>query len=118
MQEYDGYLRGKVEDVERLVVGLQAGVGEVGNRVEGVGRRTEEVNDRLQELTRAFQDYVLVAARTANVQRAETRIGVVEGRLNSEFGHYKVVRNVATGILQGFDTGIVSDTRCATSASS
>ncbi|GAA4951718.1 hypothetical protein [Actinoplanes utahensis] len=108
-EQHDQHLRDQVAKLERIVLRVEEGVGDVGVRVEGVSRRAEEVNDRLQALTRAFEDYVLVAARTANVQRAETRIGVVEGRLNSEFGHYKVVRNVATGMLQGFDTGIVSD---------
>ncbi len=109
MSETDHALHRKVNDVQRLVVQVEQSVGQVGVQVANVGQRAEEVNDRLQKLTQAFELYVLQAERTANVQRSETRIGVVEGQIEHQFGHYKVVRRVATGMMQGFDLGLVSD---------
>ncbi|GAA0452246.1 hypothetical protein Ade02nite_00160 [Paractinoplanes deccanensis] len=109
MSDTDHGLHRKVERVESLVLRLEQGVGQVGVQVAHVGQRAEEANDRLQKLSQAFEDYVLKAERTANVQRSETRIGVVEGQIEHQFGHYKVVRRVATGMLQGFDLGLVSD---------
>ncbi|XVU23522.1 hypothetical protein ACQPZJ_40705 [Actinoplanes sp. CA-054009] len=109
MSETDTGLHRKVERVESLVLRLEQGVGEVGLEVAKVGARADEANDRLQKLSQDFEAYVLQAERTANVQRSETRIGVVEGQIEHQFGHYKVVRRVATGMLQGFDLGLVSD---------
>ncbi|HTF08364.1 MAG TPA: hypothetical protein VK659_09365 [Asanoa sp.] len=95
--------------MENVVLRLEKGVGQVGMEVVHVKQRTDETNDRLAKLTTAFQAYVEEAARTAHVQRAETRIGVVEAQLEHRYGHFKVVRRVATGMLQGFDLGLVSD---------
>jgi len=109
MSDIDHTLRRKVDEVQGLVIRVEQSVGQVGLQVAHVGQRAEEVNDRLQQLTKAFETYVLQAEKTANVQRSETRIGVVEGQLEHQFGHYKVVRRVAVGMMQGFDLGLVSD---------
>ncbi|MEV4352043.1 hypothetical protein AB0J83_46920 [Actinoplanes sp. NPDC049596] len=109
MSDHDPLVRQKIKEVQEVVLRLEQGVGQVGMQVAQVGQRAEETNDRLQKLSQAFESYVLQAERTANVQRSETRIGVVEGQIEHQFGHYKVVRRVATGMLQGFDLGLVSD---------
>lgn len=109
MADIDYKLRNQVQEVQQLVLRLEQGVGQVGMQVAHVGQRAEEANDRLQTLTQQFNAYVVEAQRTANVQRAETRIGVVEAQIEHRFGHHKVVRRVARGILQGFDLGLVSD---------
>jgi hypothetical protein len=109
MADVDHTLRRKVDEVQGLVLRVEQGLGQVGMQVATVGQQTQETTDRLQRLTRAFEAYVLEAQKTANVQRSETRIGVVEAQLEHRYGHYKVVRNVATGMLQGFDVGLISD---------
>jgi hypothetical protein len=109
MADVDYTLRNKVDEVQRLVVQVEQGLGQVGMQVATVGQQTRETSDRLQQLTQTFQAYVLEAQKTANVQRSETRIGVVEAQLEHRYGHYKVVRRVATGMLQGFDVGLISD---------
>ncbi|MGK5682175.1 hypothetical protein [Actinoplanes sp. URMC 104] len=109
MSEIDYTLRRKVEEVQGLVLRVEQGVGQVGMQVATVGQQAQETSNRLQQLTQEFQKFVLEAQRTAHVQRAETRIGVVEGQLEHRFGHYKKVRHVATGMLQGFDVGLISD---------
>jgi hypothetical protein len=109
MADVDYTLRRKVDEVQGLVVRVEQTVGQVGLQVASVGQQAMDTRNELMQLTQAFQAYVLDAQKTANVQRAETRIGVVEGQLEHRFGHYKVVRRVATGILQGFDVGLISD---------
>jgi hypothetical protein len=111
MSEVDYKLRGQVERMHGLVLQLQQNVGQVGVEVAHVGQRAAETNDRLTQLAQRFEQYVIQAERTANVQRAETRIGVVEAQLEHKYGHYKVVRRVALGILQGFDNGLISQER-------
>jgi hypothetical protein len=108
MSEIDYTLRNKVDHVAGLVVQLDQGLTQVSTQVSRVGQRADETHDRLQKLAIDFETFVMIAQRTANVQRAETRTGVVEAQLENQFGHYKVVRRFATGVLQGFDAGLVS----------
>ena len=109
MADIDTRLHRKVDEMQDLVLRVEQGVGQVGMQVATVGQQAQETSDRLQQLTRTFETYVLEAQKTANVQRSETRIGVVEAQLEHRYGHYKVVRRVATGMLQGFDVGLISD---------
>jgi len=109
MADTDHALHRKVNEVQNLVLRLEAGVGQVGVQVANVGQQAQETRTELQQLIRDFNKHVVEAQKTANVQRAETRIGVVEAQLEHKYGHYKVVRNLATGMLQGFDLGLVSD---------
>jgi hypothetical protein len=109
VSDRDSVLHNKVDRVEGLVLRLEQGVGLVSTQVAGVEQRTEQVDGRLVQLTQAFEAYVAQAERAAHLQRAETRIGVVESQIEHQYGHYKVVRRVATGMLQGFDLGLVSD---------
>jgi len=109
MADIDYTLRRKVDEVQNLVLRLEAGVGQVGMQVATVGQQAHETRSELQQLIRDFNAHVIEAQKTAHVQRAETRIGVVEAQLEHKYGHYKVVRNLATGMLQGFDLGLVSD---------
>ncbi|MFG1607778.1 hypothetical protein [Actinoplanes sp. NPDC049265] len=109
MGDTDHVLRGQVERVENLALRIDQNVGQVEMRVANVGRRTDEAVDRLQRLEQTLLAYMLESQRTANVQLAQTRVGITEARLANEFGHYKVVRRVARGMLEGFDLGLVSD---------
>jgi hypothetical protein len=111
MSEIDYKLRNQVDELQGLVIRLEQGVGQVGVQVAHVGQRTEEANDRLTKLAQRFEQYVVQADRTANVQRSETRIGVVEAQIEHKYGHYNKVRRVARGILEGFDNGLLSEER-------
>lgn len=81
----------------------------VGGQVSAVGAETAMTRTELSQLRTDFERFVLEAGRTANVQRAETKVGALQGQVEHEFGHYKVVRRSAVGILQQFDTGLVSE---------
>lgn len=108
MPEIDQYLRGQVSQLQNLVVQLDQTVGAVHQEVSVVGQRQAETRDELTQLRDEFRAFVRTAELTANIQRAETKIGVLADRLDHEFGHHKVVRNSARGILQAFDAGLVT----------
>lgn len=109
MSDIDHTLRRDVRDLQGMVVQVNQMVGQVSGQVATVGQKAQETDDRLRKLMNDFQSYVLHAQRTANVQRAEIKIGVLEAQVEHQFGHHKVVRRSAVGILQGFDTGLVSE---------
>ncbi|MFD3913597.1 hypothetical protein [Streptomyces sp. NPDC058603] len=109
MSEVDYHLRRQVDRVNSLVVRLGEQVGAVSGQVSAVGQAQQETRTELQQLRADFMTFVRQAELTANVQRAETRVGVIQDKVDHEFGHHKVVRRSAVGMLQAFDTGLVSD---------
>lgn len=88
--------------VQSELASVHTHVGQVRNEV--VTAQTE-----LAELRRNFEEYVLQAERTANIQRAETKLSGLKDDLEREFGHHNVVRRTSVGILQAFDVGNVSN---------
>ena len=110
----DGYI-----DLSPIVNAIE----HVGDNVSLIGNDLEKVSDNIQvidgklsstqeelaDLRRRFEEYVEQAERTANVQRAETKVGTLKADLEREFGHYKVVRRSSVGLLQAFDVGNVSE---------
>ena len=98
----DGYI-----DLSPIVNAIE----HVGDNVSLIGNDLERVSDNIQvidgklsstqeelaDLRRRFEEYVEQAERTANVQRAETKVGTLKADLEREFGHYKVVRRSRSG---------------------
>ena len=109
MADVDGYLRNQVEQVNNLVVQLDNKVGAVAHQVVAVGTAQQETRSELGQLRNDFLAFVGAAQRTSNIQRAETRIGAIQDQVEHEFGHHKVVRRTAVGMLQAFDVGLVSE---------
>ena len=69
----------------------------------------QQTAGELSQLRADFLAFTQQSERRANLQRAETKIGVLQDKLEHEFGHHKVVRRTATGLLQAFDVGLVSE---------
>jgi len=88
--------------VDRQLSEVNANVGIV--RSEVVTTQAE-----LLELRAQFEAFVAYAERTANIQRAETKLSGLKDDLEREFGHHNVVRRTSIGILQAFDVGNVSN---------
>ncbi|PKV87555.1 hypothetical protein [Streptomyces sp. TLI_146] len=109
MADVDYSLHRKVQEVSGLVVRLSEQVGAVGGQVAAVDANQQLTRTELQELRDEFRAFVQQAQLTANVQRAETRVGVIQDQVDHEFGHHKVVRRTAVGMLQAFDVGLVSE---------
>ncbi|GAA3297289.1 hypothetical protein [Streptomyces cinereospinus] len=109
MSEVDYALHQKVQQVSNLVVRLSEQVGSVSGQVSAVEANQQQTRTELQQLRDEFLAFVKTAQLTANVQRAETRIGVIQDQVDHEFGHHKTVRRTAVGMLQAFDLGLVSE---------
>ncbi|MFE6163686.1 hypothetical protein ACFQ7F_32765 [Streptomyces sp. NPDC056486] len=109
MSEVDYTLRRQVQEVSNLVVRLGEQVSSVSGQVATVDHQQQQTRGELQQLRDEFLAFVKQAEFTANVQRAETRIGVIQDQVDHEFGHHKTVRRTAVGILQAFDVGLVSE---------
>ncbi|MFE0516453.1 hypothetical protein ACFW2E_42980, partial [Streptomyces sp. NPDC058964] len=109
MSEVDLALHRKVQEVSNLVIRLSEQVGSVSGQVSAVESGQQQTRTELQQLRDEFLAFVKQAESTANVQRAETRIGVIEDKIDHEFGHHKTVRRTAVGMLQAFDVGLVSE---------
>ncbi|MFJ5926205.1 hypothetical protein ACIQF6_26720 [Kitasatospora sp. NPDC092948] len=109
MTEVDHTLRRQVAQVDRMVARLGEQVGQVSGQVTAVGIAQQQTQTELQQLRNDFLAFARQFELTANVQRAETRIGVIQDRVDHEFGHHKVVRRTAVGMLQAFDLGLVSE---------
>ena len=109
MGDTDYKLHNKVEQVNNLVLHLDKQLGFVGSQVAAVGTAQQETRNELGQLRSEFLHFVRQAELVGNIQRAETKIGSLQDQVEHEFGHYKVVRRTAVGMLQAFDVGLVSE---------
>lgn len=109
MSEIDHELRRQVDQVRSMVINVDQAVAVVSHQVATVSHEQQEARNELAALRTDFQAFVRRHEMIANVQRAETRIGVLNDRIDHEFGHHKVVRRSAVGMLQAFDVGFVSE---------
>lgn len=71
--------------------------------------KQDQLEDELVKLADAFADFVEADLKHKALQLAETRQGNLKQDLQIKFGYYAEVRRMATGIVQGVDTGVISD---------
>lgn len=71
--------------------------------------KQDQLEDELIKLAASFASFVEEDLKHKALQLAETRQGNLKQDLQIKFGFYAEVRRMATGILQGIDTGIISD---------
>jgi hypothetical protein len=71
--------------------------------------KQDQLESELVKLADSFADFVESDIKHKALQLAETRVGNLRQELQIKFGYYAEVRRMATGILQGVDTGVVSD---------
>lgn len=109
MADIDYRLRNDVAVLVRAVSAVDTKVEHVATGVTQVSIAQHETRSDLQQLRADFLAFIRQAERTASIQRAETRVGVIKDEVEHQFGHHRVVRRSATGLLQAFDTGLVSD---------
>ncbi|MFD9116462.1 hypothetical protein [Streptomyces bottropensis] len=105
-----------VRSIDNLERELQRSVRTLGGQIEQVDGEVRDVKavqaqtkDRLEVLYDKFLEFVGRTERIAAAQRAEVRIVRINDELEHGYGHHKVVRRTATGILQAFDTGLVQE---------
>jgi hypothetical protein len=71
--------------------------------------KQDHLENELVKLADSFADFVEADLKHKALQLAETRQGNLKQDLQIRFGYYAEVRRMATGILQGVDTGVISD---------
>lgn len=71
--------------------------------------KQDQLESDLVKLADSFADFVEADLKHKSLQLAETRQGNLKQDLQIKFGYYAEVRRMATGILQGVDTGVISE---------
>jgi uncharacterized membrane protein len=71
--------------------------------------KQDHLESELVKFADFFADFVEADLKHKALQLAETRQGNLKQDLQIKFGYYAEVRRMATGILQGVDTGVLSD---------
>lgn len=88
---------------------LKTDMREVNIELGGLNTKHDHLKNDLLQLALSFSDFVESDIKHKALQLAETRQGNLKQDLQIRFGYYAEVRRMATGVLQGVDTGIVSD---------
>lgn len=109
MAETDYSLHNKVGELQHMVAQLDRSLAGVGQQVASVGAEQRTTRAELTSLYQEFKEYVAEARRRADLQLAQTRVGVLQDELDHKFGQHNRVRDTATGMLQAFDSGLVSE---------
>ena len=78
------------------------------NTVDRVSNTQDVTQSELRELRAQFEDFLLRDELARNLQLAQTKIIAVRQELEANYGHYREVRRLATGTLQGMDARIIS----------
>lgn len=88
---------------------IKADMHEVNIEIGSINTKHDHLKNDLLSLVNSFNDFVESDIKHKSLQLAETRQGNLKQDLQIKFGYYAEVRRMATGILQGVDTGIVGD---------
>ena len=88
---------------------ISADMSGVHSELGSLNFKQDQLESELTKLADAFADFVEADLKHKSLQLAETRQGNLKQDLQIKFGYYAEVRRMATGILQGVDTGVVSD---------
>ncbi|RKS96671.1 hypothetical protein [Chryseobacterium defluvii] len=88
---------------------IKADMHEVNIEIGSINTKHDHLKNDLLSLMNSFNDFVESDIKHKSLQLAETRQGNLKQDLQIKFGYYAEVRRMATGILQGVDTGIVGD---------
>ncbi|OWV04286.1 hypothetical protein B5D80_20465 [Micromonospora wenchangensis] len=98
-----------LREYRRDINGLRVAVGEVGTQVADIGVRQRDTQDQLLALRNGLLRLEQQAERTKHLHSAEAKVGQVKADIEQRFGHHKVVRRTAVGILRAFDRGLVRE---------
>ncbi len=96
------FINNALRNISADVAGMHSEMGDL-------NRKQDQIEDDLLKLSDSFADFVAADIKHKALQLAETRQGNLKQDLQIKFGYYSEVRRMATGILQGVDTGVISD---------
>ena len=93
--------------IEHNLSAIHQKIQVVDEKVEVVGSSVSVVYDEVESLAREFHEFVDNQERANRLGQAETRLVRIRQELEQRYGHYDMVRRMATGILQADDLAIV-----------
>src|SRR5881392_914109 len=102
-----GRVISQVHQVHNLVVQVEHAVAAVSDQVAVVNLEQQATRSDLTQLRTDFHEFLRRNELNVAAQRAETRVGALQDKIEHEFGDHKVVRRSAVGILQAFDVGLI-----------
>jgi len=88
---------------------INSNIGVVNDGLNLLQFKHDQLENELERLAQAFADFVEADLKQKALALAETRIGNLRQDLQIKYGYYAEVRRMATGMLQGVDTGVLSD---------
>ncbi len=88
---------------------VNSNIGTLSDVQQVLANKQEVMEIELQNFMKVFAEFVETDAKLKNLQLAETRVGNLRQELQLKFGYYSEIRRMATGILQGVDSGIVGN---------
>lgn len=98
-----------LDTVNYNVATVNSNIGVLSNQQQAMAHRQAAMESDLQQLMAAFALFVEQDTKAKALHLAETRVGNLRQELQMKYGYYAEVRRMATGILQGVDTGIVGN---------
>ena len=98
-----------LDTVNHNVATVNSNVGILSDVQRSMAYKQDAMDAELKQLMDAFAAFVALDAKHKNLQLAETRVGNLRQELQIKFGYYAEIRRMATGILQGVDTGVVGN---------
>ncbi len=98
-----------LDTINDNVATVNSNVGILSDVQRSMAYKQDAMDAELKQLVEAFAAFVALDAKHKNLQLAETRVGNLRQELQIKFGYYAEIRRMATGILQGVDTGVVGN---------
>lgn len=95
--------------IEGALSTIKSNVRVLSDVQQAMAYKQEVMDSELKQLIEAFEAFIALDAKHKNLQLAETKVGNLRQDLQIKFGYYAEIRRMATGILQGVDTGVVGN---------
>ena len=102
-------IEGALSTINHNVATVNSNVGVLSDTQQAMAYKQDAMDAELKKLIEEFTAFVALDAKHKNLQLAETRVGNLRQELQIKFGYYAEIRRMATGILQGVDTGVVGN---------
>ena len=101
----DSHTHPEISGLHSRVSGVESSVSQLGGRVDALEK---SLLRRVGELQRTVDDFVTEYRRDHIVQNAHNDLAEARGELGREFGRYKEVRDLASGIIYVVKSGFIS----------
>ncbi len=99
----------QIQQLGRMINGLSTDIAQVNRALSDVSSEQKDMRSDVAKLAAQFETFLVADRLAKSLQLAETKVIAVRQELETTFGNFAVVRSSAIGVLQAFDSGIVTD---------